>query len=100
MNAPARLRLPGTPTILQNAGGGGCGKERPTLTDAFHVSCNTAFAGIGLQLGQDLLRDQAEAFGFNAPNLTIPLVATASRFPPAMDRAQTALSAIGHHAIG
>ncbi|MEV4361110.1 penicillin-binding transpeptidase domain-containing protein [Nonomuraea sp. NPDC049625] len=97
VNAPARLRLPGTPTILQNAGGGGCGKQRPTLTDAFHVSCNTAFAGIGLQLGQDLLRDQAEAFGFNAPNLTIPLVATASRYPLSMDRAQTALSAIGHH---
>ncbi|MFI7128589.1 penicillin-binding transpeptidase domain-containing protein [Nonomuraea sp. NPDC050153] len=97
VDAPVRLRLPGTPMVLQNAGGGGCGKERPTLTDAFHVSCNTVFANLGLQLGQDLLRDQAEAFGFNAPNLTIPLAATASRYPLAMDRAQTALSAIGHH---
>ncbi|MGW0806900.1 penicillin-binding transpeptidase domain-containing protein [Nonomuraea sp. NPDC002799] len=97
VDAPARLRLPGTPTYLRNAGGLTCGNARPTLTYAFQASCNTAFAAIGLQLGQDLLRDQAEAFGFNAPDLTIPLVTTASRYPPAMDRPQTALSAIGHH---
>ncbi|MEV1172242.1 penicillin-binding transpeptidase domain-containing protein [Nonomuraea sp. NPDC049784] len=97
VDAPARLRLPGTSTFLQNANGGGCGDARPTLTYAFQVSCNTAFANIGLQLGQDLLRDQAEAFGFNAPSLAIPLVATASRYPLGLDRSQTALSAIGHH---
>ncbi|MEV0378619.1 penicillin-binding transpeptidase domain-containing protein [Nonomuraea sp. NPDC050643] len=97
VDAPARLQLPGTPTYLQNAGGGACGNARPTLTYAFQVSCNTAFANIGLQLGQDLLRDQAEAFGFNAAHLTIPLAATTSRYPLAMDRPQTALSAIGHH---
>ncbi|QFY12322.1 penicillin-binding protein 2 [Nonomuraea phyllanthi] len=97
VDAPTRLRLPGTRTVLRNAGGLGCGDARPTLTYAFQVSCNTAFANIGLQLGQDLLRDQAEAFGFNAPDLAIPLVATASRYPRTMDRPQTALSAIGHH---
>ncbi|MEQ4723049.1 penicillin-binding transpeptidase domain-containing protein [Nonomuraea sp. B19D2] len=97
VDAPVRLRLPGTSTFLQNAGGGGCGDARPTLTYAFQVSCNTAFANIGLQLGQDLLRDQAEAFGFNAPSLAVPLVAEVSRYPLGMNRPQTALSAIGHH---
>jgi peptidoglycan glycosyltransferase len=97
VDAPSRLQLPGTPTYLQNAGNTACGDARPTLTYAFQASCNTAFANIGLQLGQDLLRDQAEAFGFNAPNLTIPLATATSRYPLAMDRPQTALAAIGHH---
>lgn len=92
VDAPARLRLPGTPTYLR----GSCG-PRPTLMYAFQRSCDTAFATIGLQLGRDLLRDQAEAFGFNGEGLRIPLVTTPSRYPPAMDRPQTALAAIGHH---
>ncbi|PZG19691.1 penicillin-binding transpeptidase domain-containing protein [Nonomuraea aridisoli] len=97
VEAPARLRLPGTSTYVRNAGDRPCGNGRPTLLYAFQQACDTAFAGIGLQLGQDLLRDQAEAFGFNARDLTIPLPATPSRYPVAMDRAQTALTAIGRH---
>ncbi|MFG1974421.1 penicillin-binding transpeptidase domain-containing protein [Nonomuraea fuscirosea] len=95
VDAPARLRLPGTPTYLRNPGD--CAHRRPTLALAFRRSCDTAFAGIGLQLGQDLLRDQAEAFGFNGGSLRIPLVAVPSRYPLALDRAQTALAAVGHH---
>ncbi|MEV4169819.1 penicillin-binding transpeptidase domain-containing protein [Nonomuraea sp. NPDC049709] len=95
VDAPARLRLPGTPTYVHNASN--CGSARPTLMYAFQMSCDTAFANIGLQVGQDLLRDQAEAFGFNATGLRIPLTATPSHYPPAMDRSQTALAAIGHH---
>ncbi|WP_166427049.1 penicillin-binding transpeptidase domain-containing protein [Nonomuraea mesophila] len=95
VEAPARLRLPGTPMYVDN--GRPCAQERPTLAYAFMASCDTAFAGIGLQLGQDLLRDQAEAFGFNASGLTIPLGTTPSVFPAGMDRARTALAAIGRH---
>ncbi|MGN9838949.1 penicillin-binding transpeptidase domain-containing protein [Nonomuraea sp. H19] len=95
LDAPARLRLPGTSVVVRNAAG--CRDAHPTLLYAFQVSCDTAFARIGLQLGQDILRDQAEAFGFNAAGLTIPLATTPSRYPPAMSRAQTALSAIGRH---
>ncbi|WP_043618246.1 penicillin-binding transpeptidase domain-containing protein [Nonomuraea candida] len=93
VDAPARLRLPGAPAYVE----GNCGGGRPTLAYAFQTSCDTAFATIGLQLGQDLLRDQAEAFGFNAGNLRIPLPTTPSRYPLAADRPQTALAAIGHH---
>ncbi|MEV0827340.1 penicillin-binding transpeptidase domain-containing protein [Nonomuraea rubra] len=94
VHAPARLRLPGAPAYLET---GRCGNGRPTLAYAFQASCDTAFAAIGLQLGQDLLREQAEAFGFNAGQLRIPLLATPSRYPPVEDRTQMALAAIGHH---
>ncbi|MFI6919718.1 penicillin-binding transpeptidase domain-containing protein [Nonomuraea spiralis] len=72
-----------------------CGRSRPTLLRAFETSCDTAFAGIGLQLGQDILRDQAEAFGFDAGDLRVPLEATPSTYPQGMDRPRTALSAVG-----
>ncbi|MEU6711775.1 penicillin-binding transpeptidase domain-containing protein [Nonomuraea sp. NPDC046802] len=97
VDAPTRLRLPGTRTYLRNSGNAACGDGRPTLLYAFQASCNTAFATIGLKLGQDLLRDQAEAFGFNARDLRIPLATEPSRYPLGMDRPQTALAAIGHH---
>ncbi|RVX44191.1 peptidoglycan glycosyltransferase [Nonomuraea polychroma] len=96
VNAPARLPLPGSSSSVRNDRG--CRDTRPTLLYAFQASCDTAFATIGLQLGQDILRDQAEAFGFNAENLAIPVATTPSRFPSAMNRAQTALAAIGLHA--
>uniref|UniRef100_A0A1M4ENG0 Cell division protein FtsI [Peptidoglycan synthetase] n=1 Tax=Nonomuraea gerenzanensis TaxID=93944 RepID=A0A1M4ENG0_9ACTN len=94
IDAPARLRLPGAPAYLD---AGRCGAGRPTLAYAFQASCDAAFAAIGLQLGQDLLRDQAEAFGFNGGQLRIPLLATPSRYPAVTDRTQMALAAIGHH---
>ncbi|WP_188191693.1 penicillin-binding transpeptidase domain-containing protein [Nonomuraea sp. SYSU D8015] len=95
LDAPARLVLPGSSAYVRNHPG--CRDRHPTLMYAFQVSCETAFANLGMQLGQDLLRDQAEAFGFNAENLRIPLPTTPSRYPTAADRAQTALAAIGHH---
>jgi peptidoglycan glycosyltransferase len=97
LDAPARLPLPGSSAYVRNDAD--CRDARPTLVYAFQVSCDTAFANLGLQLGQDLLRDQAEAFGFNAERLAIPLPAAPSRFPTAMDRAQTALAAIGRHDV-
>ncbi|MCK2212668.1 penicillin-binding protein 2 [Actinomadura sp. ATCC 31491] len=95
LDAPALLPLPGGRAPVRN--NPGCRDAHPTLMYAFQVSCETAFAGLGLRLGQDLLRDQAEAFGFNAEHLAIPLPATPSRYPMGTDRAQTALAAIGHH---
>ena len=72
VEAPRRLPLPGTSISLPNAGGQPCGDGRPPLAYAFQTSCNTAFALIGLDLGQDVLRDQAEAFGFNDDSLGVP----------------------------
>ncbi|WP_327089935.1 penicillin-binding protein 2 [Nonomuraea sp. NBC_01738] len=95
VDAPTRLLLPGTTTYLQNSGGEACGDGTPSLAYAFQRSCNTAFANLGLDIGQETLREEAEAFGFNADDLSIPLPVAPSVYPKGMDRAQTAMSAIG-----
>ncbi len=90
--APNRLRLPGTSTYLPNEGS--CGGTQITITQALKVSCNTAFANLGLQVGGEGLRKQAQLFGFDARHLP-ELGGVASRFPDAMNPSQLALSSIG-----
>lgn len=92
--APVRLDLPQTSATIGNFGGGGCGGDPITLADALRVSCNTAFAQLGMDLGADALREQAERFGFDS-SLTIPVPVVASRFPQDPNAPQTAQSAIG-----
>ena len=62
---------------------------------ALTVSCNTAFAKLGVTVGGDSLHSMANSYGFNNSHLTIPLPVTASAYPALTDRAQIALSAIG-----
>ncbi|MEU4328025.1 peptidoglycan D,D-transpeptidase FtsI family protein [Nonomuraea dietziae] len=95
VEAPARMPLPGTSIDLGNAGGEACGDGHPPLAYAFQMSCNTAFARMGIDLGQDVLRRQAEAFGFDDDSLTVPMPVARSVYPAGMDQAQTAMSAIG-----
>ncbi len=92
---PKTYRLPNSTKELQNWTGQACSPDgRVTLKQALAISCNTAFAWLGNQLGADALRTQADAFGFDTA-FTIPLRAATSRFPEAPDEPQTALSAIG-----
>jgi penicillin-binding protein A len=90
--APNPLRLPGTTTDLPNETN--CGGNEITLTQALRVSCNTAFANVGLELGQAKLKEQADKFGFNQRHLS-DLGGVASVFPDDMDKAQLALASIG-----
>lgn len=92
IDSPSRLRLPGTTTYLPNENN--CGGTRITLTRALDVSCNTAFANLGLSLGQDKLRAQAKAFGFDARHLD-DVGGAASQFPDDLNPSQLALSSIG-----
>ncbi|HZA05922.1 MAG TPA: penicillin-binding protein 2 [Propionibacteriaceae bacterium] len=92
VESPDRLRLPATSTFLGNSTN--CGGERITLTQALRVSCNTAFANLGLEIGQDKLREQAALFGFDRRHLP-DVGGAASRFPDKLDNAQLALSSIG-----
>ncbi|GAA1429843.1 penicillin-binding transpeptidase domain-containing protein [Microlunatus lacustris] len=92
VDSPDELTLPGTSTVLPNSTN--CGGTSITLTQALKVSCNTAFANLGLELGQDELREQAQAFGFDQRHLA-DLNGVASRFPDDLDDAQLALSSIG-----
>jgi len=65
-----------------------------SIADALRWSCNIPFAQLGIALGQDKIRAQAELFGFGK-NLSIPLTVTPSTYPTGMDDAQTGLSAFG-----
>ncbi|GGS59212.1 cell division protein FtsI [Planobispora rosea] len=95
VSAPAAFLLPGTAVRLRNARGSSCGDGDPPLAYAFKTSCNTPFAMMGVELGQDALREQAEDFGFNDGDLTVPMPVARSVYPEGMDPAQTALSALG-----
>ncbi|MEY4989167.1 MAG: hypothetical protein RI933_800, partial [Actinomycetota bacterium] len=62
--------------------------------DALKLGCNVPFAQLGLALGQDRIRAQAELFGFGK-EFEIPMALTPSVYPKGMDEPQTALSAFG-----
>lgn len=92
---PKTYRLPLTKKDLNNWSRSSCGRNnKVTLAQALAVSCNTAFAWLGNDLGDDALRRQARAFGFDFTS-KVPMTAATSRFPSNPDAPQTALSAIG-----
>ncbi|MGH2663398.1 MAG: peptidoglycan D,D-transpeptidase FtsI family protein [Actinomycetota bacterium] len=63
---PPQLDVPQTEEDLENFGGSQCpGGSEITLASALQVSCNVAFAGLGLELGADKLVEQAHRFGFS-----------------------------------
>jgi len=93
--SPTVLDLPQTRAGLRNFGGASCSGETSTLAEAMRISCNTAFGALGLQLGDDALREQAEAFGFGDTDLRVPTRVADSRFPEDANPPQTAQSAIG-----
>ncbi len=99
VEAPLELDLPQSSNTIGNFGGSACSPtDTISLADALRISCNTAFGRLGLDLGDDALRDQARAFGFDTA-LTIPLRVTESRYPAEPDLPQTALTAIGQHDV-
>jgi len=93
--APNQLSLPQTTHKLQNFEGEQCnGGGNISLADALRVSCNTAFGGLGLRLGQGEIRKQANAFGFDR-SLSIPMGVARSIYPDNISRPEVAFSAIG-----
>ncbi|MFL6182787.1 MAG: peptidoglycan D,D-transpeptidase FtsI family protein [Actinomycetes bacterium] len=95
---PELFDLPDSSDTIGNYFDGQCLDGTVTLTEALAISCNTAFAKIGLDLGGDAIRAQAERFGFNEP-LSIPLGVAPSVYPNDLDAPQTALSAIGQYDV-
>lgn len=92
---PAELKLPQTTTPLANHDRQPCGPgDKTTLLHALEISCNTAFASLGLELGADALRAQAARFGFGE-KLAVPMSVTPSSVPAGMNPPQTAQAAIG-----
>ena len=89
---------PGTTRPLRNFGGSSCGG---TLLDVLRVSCNTAFAQMGVDTGPEAMIATAEGFGFNQDvpiDLSRPIQ---SRFPTDFEQNLPALaqSAIGQNDV-
>lgn len=81
LDAPRVLDLPNTTADLPNYGGKECdpsGTQR--MVDALRISCNTAFGSLGMDIGEDALRDQAARFGIG-DSLRVPMTVARSSFP-------------------
>ncbi len=91
--------VPQTAADIGNFGGGTCtGGGEITLADAMRVSCNTTFARLGVEMGEQDLVEMAEAFGFNRQP-PFELGVAPSAIPDDMDVPSTAQSAIGQRDV-
>ncbi|MGK5113515.1 MULTISPECIES: peptidoglycan D,D-transpeptidase FtsI family protein [unclassified Geodermatophilus] len=98
--APDVLTLPGTSTELENFGGSSCSSSgEQTLIDALTISCNTAFAQLGIDLGEDSVREMAEAFGMDGEEREIPLTVAGSSMGDPENDAQLGVSSIGQQDV-
>ena len=98
--APQELVLPGTSTPLENFGGSACDPSgQQSLLDALTVSCNTAFAQLGIDLGEQQVRDMAEAFGIDGEGFDIPLTVEGSTLGEIENDAQLGVSSIGQQDV-
>jgi penicillin-binding protein A len=102
ISAPTVLTLPNG-NALHNDGDEPCFNGSPQIIQAFYVSCNTAFAKLGISLGGAVLRDYAERFGVNK-TFNIPFAVTPGSYPEGQgwsdgteDKSLTAFSAIGQY---
>lgn len=95
IDTPAKLTLPGTRTQLPNETL--CGNGQQTLDRALQLSCNTAYANVGIKLGANALRQQADKFGWGFQLTDVGGVA--AQFPANPNAAQTAMSAIGQYDV-
>lgn len=96
---PPTLRLPLSDSVVSNAEGSTCGGgETVSLADSFRMSCNIPYAQLGSALGEDVLAEYAEAFGFG-DRIEVPMPATASIFPEDMDEPQLMLSSFGQASV-
>ncbi|WP_448614890.1 peptidoglycan D,D-transpeptidase FtsI family protein [Modestobacter sp. URMC 112] len=94
--APDVLTLPDTSTDLRNFDNSSCnGGADQALIDALTISCNTAFAQLGIDLGQDRVREMAEAFGMDGEGFEMPLDVAGSSMGDIENEAQLGQSSIG-----
>jgi penicillin-binding protein A len=76
-----------------------CGADTIPFREAMANSCNTTFAQLGVQLGADKLREQAEKFGFNQKYLEDLAPQAVSNYPDEANPPQTGQSAIGQFEV-
>ncbi len=96
IDTPAALPLPGSNRELPNLAN--CGNTQKTLDEALTLSCNTTFANIAMALGDDVIRAQAEAFGFNS-SFGGDVQSATSNFPAQVSLSELAMSSIGQFEV-
>ena len=94
--APNKLTFPnGKP--LSNFAGETCSpSQHMSLRDALRMSCNTAYAKLGIAVGSSAIVQQAQAFGFGS-SFRIPMITARSNVPLERDAPFVAQEAIGQH---
>ncbi len=99
--APDRLPLPGTASAaITNFDGERCGDGKTdSLDHALTISCNTAFAKLGIDLGDSAIRDEAALFGIDDQTRTCPLPVAASTLGAMSDQAALGQSSIGQRDV-
>jgi len=97
--AAPTITLPDTTTTLENYNGSSCGGgPTASLTEAFRLSCNTAFVELGLRVGAANLEDEAAAFGIG-PHGGIPIPVAESTVGSISDNAALGQSSIGQRDV-
>lgn len=94
---PSSLTLPNTSTQVRNASRGVCSNgSQVSLATAQILSCNIPFAEMGIEMDPQIMKTQAEKFGFNT-SFSIPTTVAQSTMPLYTEPAQRALGAFGQY---
>ena len=80
VSAPQPLTLPNG-NLLNNDGGETCGDGSPQVIEAFWLSCNTAFANIGIKIGGPVLRSVRQPVRLERPEPDDPAPGLTERRP-------------------
>ena len=100
LTAASHITLQNTRTDLENFAGTPCGTgPTASLRDALARSCNTAFADLAAQLGEDKIRQQAEKFGVGTAPPPVPMTVVPSTLGDIPDTASLQQSAIGQRDV-
>jgi penicillin-binding protein A len=100
LDCPTQYVPPGTRTPLRNFGNESCGASKVTMQTALTNSYNTAFAKLGVDLGQSAIRTAASGFGIGTGDpLETPLRVSPSSLGDMPDQPALAQSSIGQRDV-
>ncbi|MFL6097190.1 MAG: penicillin-binding transpeptidase domain-containing protein, partial [Blastococcus sp.] len=84
----------------ENFDGESCSSTgQQSLIDALTISCNTAFAQLGITLGEQKIRDMAAAFGIDEQGFEMPLKVVPSKLGDIANDAELGVSSIGQQDV-
>lgn len=79
--------------------GRACGTDKIPFTQAMGNSCNTTFAQLAIQVGEEKMQEQAELFGFNQDYLEDLRPQTVSAYPDGASEPETGQAGIGQFEV-